>query len=673
MDKNSEKCVGIVIVTYNRKELLLESINAILSQNYDNYKLFIIDNNSTDGTEEYIKDCLNNKKITYINTQANLGGAGGFNFGIKQAVKYGCDYIWIMDDDCIVEENSLTALVNYAKNINDNFGFLSSVVRWKDNSICKMNEQRINLYSKVKDFSCNQKIELASFVSLFIKSSVVEDVGLPIKDFFIWGDDWEYTNRISKKYDCYLVPDSEVVHKSKNNLPSDIVKDEEDRLNRYFYTYRNERFLYRKNGVKGRFYYFLKILLHIKRVLFSKTNAKRKKLGIIFKGIKAGKRFNPKIEYVFNANSDVKVLQFFGEPLAYGGQEAFMVNMYKNFENNNIHYTFCTPFNSENKTLIELTKQKNDEIVAYNYEFHSKLRKKSIKKTAKDLLSKNEYDIIHIQSGSIYTLLAVAKLAKKYGVKKVIVHSHCTGNNNFKYKLIKWFSDRKIDKYVDIYFACSDLAAVWKFPKNVIENNNYVMVKNGIDIEKFTFNNNKRNKYREEFNLTNEIVLCNVGRFELQKNHEFTIKLAEQLKIANFNFKFILVGTGSLKEKMINKIKELGLENYFIILENRTDIAEIMMASDIFVLPSLFEGFPVTLIEAQASGIYSLASDLITKEAIITDICHYLSLDDVGVWVEKIKDFSNQLKNREKYAEIVSNAGYSSKQSALLLEDKYLN
>ena len=96
------------------------------------------------------------------------------------------------------------------------------------------------------------------------------------------------------------------------------------------------------------------------------------------------------------------------------------------------------------------------------------------------------------------------------------------------------------------------------------------------------------------------------------------------------------------------------------------------MSSDIFVLPSLFEGFPVTLVESQATGIFSIGSTLITTEAIITDVCEYLSLDDITVWVEKIKSLIGKKVEREKYAKIVADAGYSAKQSALLLEEKYV-
>ena len=120
-----------VIVTYNRKKLLLECINSLLKQENISCDIIVIDNKSTDGTETAIKS-LASEKIRYINTGTNLGGAGGFNFGIKKAVEFGYDYVWLMDDDCIPKSTALFKL-NEAGKKYKNFGFLSSKVLWIDN------------------------------------------------------------------------------------------------------------------------------------------------------------------------------------------------------------------------------------------------------------------------------------------------------------------------------------------------------------------------------------------------------------------------------------------------------------------------------------------------------------------------------------------------------------
>lgn len=299
MDKNvkenkMEKQDACAVVTYNRKELLKECIEALKKQDYDNLKILIIDNASTDGTKEEIKDYLDERAL-YFNTGENLGGAGGFNFGMKCALRENADYIWLMDDDAIVKENTLKELLDFAKNINDDFVFLSSRVLWTDGSNCRMNIQRLGLKKEIKDFTKTQKIKLASFVSFFVKSSVVEDLGFPIKEFFAWGDDWEYYSRISKKYDCYYVPSSEIIHKSNQNMGVDISRDSKDRLSRYFYAYRNEGYFYRKQGFKGKIYNFLKRNLHKFKIRKSSVDDKKERLKIIKDGYKASKTFNPRM------------------------------------------------------------------------------------------------------------------------------------------------------------------------------------------------------------------------------------------------------------------------------------------------------------------------------------------------------------------------------------------
>lgn len=295
---NDKKKVMAIVVTYNRKELLKECINALISQNYKNCEILIIDNASTDGTKELIDKEFNNNKIHYKNTGSNLGGAGGFNYGMKEAYKLGCDYMWIMDDDCIVHKDSLEKLMEADKELNSNYGFLSSKVLWKDDSICVMNIQKKKFSRWLKNFNRNlQTIAMASFVSLFVKTSIVEEVGLPIKDFFIWTDDWEYTRRISRKHKCYYVADSVVTHKSKQNVGASIATVD-DRLEGFKYLYRNDVVLYRREGIKGWILLYIRIALHKIRIILSNKNNKIERLEIINEAIKKGKNFYPKVEFV---------------------------------------------------------------------------------------------------------------------------------------------------------------------------------------------------------------------------------------------------------------------------------------------------------------------------------------------------------------------------------------
>lgn len=287
-----------VVVTYNRKILLKECLEALIKNKH--LDVLVVDNASTDGTYDEIKSYLN-KKVTYINTGSNLGGAGGFNFGIKQIVNKDYDYCWIMDDDTIVKKDSLDAMLNAAKELDDKFSYLSSVALWTDNSLCLMNIQGIST-SAIENYNSLKKsllkIDYASFVSCFINIKCIKKVGLPIKDFFIYGDDMEYTMRLNKVAPGYLNPNSVVIHKMGSNVGINIIDVEPARINRFTYNYRNLSYIYKKYNPKEYKLFKLKYYYMIFKILLKSPNNKIKRISALHKGMKQGKKFNPQVELV---------------------------------------------------------------------------------------------------------------------------------------------------------------------------------------------------------------------------------------------------------------------------------------------------------------------------------------------------------------------------------------
>ena len=297
MKKVSNKKIVAIVVTYNRCKLLEECIEALLNQLYDGLDVLVVDNNSDDGTEDFIKKKYkNNKRIIYKNTHANLGGAGGFNFGMKEAIKLKYNYLWLMDDDTIVKEDSLIKLLDADMELKGKYGFLSSRALWTDGNICRMNRQKIYKNSKLNTYYLSHTY-YTTFVSFFIKTDVVKDVGLPIKEFFIWSDDVEYSRRIDQKYNCFVVEDSKVIHKTKDNKGSNIVYDDA-RMERYRYAYRNEAYIARHYGFKLKVRQFLAVNYRLLAVLLLSKKYKIKKAKIIIGSSLEGMKFNPKVEFV---------------------------------------------------------------------------------------------------------------------------------------------------------------------------------------------------------------------------------------------------------------------------------------------------------------------------------------------------------------------------------------
>lgn len=285
-----------IIVTYNRKKLLLECIESLEKQTRKEFlDILVIDNASTDGTKEALDSLIESKRIMYKNTGSNLGGAGGFEYGVLSVINEKYDYVWIMDDDTIPSNNALEEFYHFAEKHPD-FGFLSSFVKWTDGSICTMNVQRKNIFKKLTSFDKKViPIQYATFVSILIPMSVIQELGAPIGEFFIWGDDWEFTRRISKEYKSYLVMDSVVIHKTLHNHGCNIANDVEDRISRYKLNYRNKLFIAKQDGIKGYIYYFLTVLKDVLMVLLKSTNNKWVRLKIILAGLSEGITFNPEI------------------------------------------------------------------------------------------------------------------------------------------------------------------------------------------------------------------------------------------------------------------------------------------------------------------------------------------------------------------------------------------
>lgn len=285
--------VAAIVVTYNRKELLIKCIEKLQKQTVP-LDILIIDNASTDGTGDMFKEVPENVK--YFNTGKNLGGAGGFNYGLKMAYALKYDFFWLMDDDTMPYNNALEELMK-AKDELKEFGFLSSIAEWVDGKLCNMNIQRTGISKKNLDLEKKYNaVIMATFVSFFISRKIVREYGYPITDFIIWSDDLEYSRRISRDYPCYAVSSSKVIHEMKSNAKVGIENDSDERLWRYKLVYRNEVYVFRREGIKGWAYLLFRMFYHSVKIIVKAQHGKMKKLGLIWKSFFSGIKFKPVVE-----------------------------------------------------------------------------------------------------------------------------------------------------------------------------------------------------------------------------------------------------------------------------------------------------------------------------------------------------------------------------------------
>ncbi|OJF02909.1 glycosyl transferase [Weissella confusa] len=291
--------VSAVVVTYNRLPFLKEVIQALQNSATIVDHIIIVDNNSNQETFDYLTALED--QIKYVRLDENIGGAGGFNRGVRYFMEHTNDeFVWLMDDDTVPNATTLTELLAFAKQTPD-FGFLASDVRWTDGTRAKMNNPAPkNRLKKIpEDATESEELMNATFVSLLMKREIIKQIGLPITDFFIWGDDIEFTERAARIAPGYFVPAAKVTHKMAANVGSNIMNDSLDRLPRYFYSYRNKVYYGAKRNFIGHMKSNTRITLEAIRLMVAPNVDNRlKRLSVLIKGVKAGLVFRPEIEYV---------------------------------------------------------------------------------------------------------------------------------------------------------------------------------------------------------------------------------------------------------------------------------------------------------------------------------------------------------------------------------------
>ena len=269
-----------MVVTYNRLPLLRQCLAALTAQTAPGLTIFLIDNASTDGTAEAVA-AMTLPNLVYRNTGKNLGGAGGFAYGVREAALAGYDALWLMDDDTLPTPTALAEFLQADRDLHGRYGWLSGRALAPDGTDQPMNLQRVTPYKDLPSFDgARIPAVMASFVSLFLRTETVRRYGLPIAEFFIWSDDWEYTRRISRAQPCYVIPASRVVHAMQNPGIVNIAADVPARWERYRYFYRNDVVLYRREGVRGWLWLLAKDAWHTVQVLRSPQGRKAWRIGI---------------------------------------------------------------------------------------------------------------------------------------------------------------------------------------------------------------------------------------------------------------------------------------------------------------------------------------------------------------------------------------------------------
>ena len=361
----------------------------------------------------------------------------------------------------------------------------------------------------------------------------------------------------------------------------------------------------------------------------------------------------------------IRIAQIMGKWVG-GGVEAVVMNYYRNIDKKKIQFDFIFDDDSKDIPYKEIEKLGGKVILIPPYQKVLKYHKE-----LKRVLIEGNYKIVHshINTLSVFSLFA----AKKAGVPVRIAHSHSTTNKKeWKKNLLKQVLRPLSKKYATHYFACSETAGRWQFGDKKFDEGKVFVLNNAIDIDKFKFNKEIRNQKRSELKIKEDtFVIGHIGRFMPVKNHEFIIDVFNEIHNENKNTMLLLVGQGPLQEDIKQKVKDLKLSKYVKFLGQRNDVNELYQAFDEFFFPSLYEGFGMVAIEAQASGLPCVASTEVPGIARVSENMEFLELEDtIGTWKNTILE---QLKlKRQNNIKNIKQAGYDIKTEVKKLEEKYI-
>jgi glycosyltransferase involved in cell wall biosynthesis len=355
-----------------------------------------------------------------------------------------------------------------------------------------------------------------------------------------------------------------------------------------------------------------------------------------------------------NKNDNLKRILCIVGGMDAGGAETFLMKVYRVLDKTKYQMDFYVASQAEGFY--------DQEIISMGGKiFRSIPKSKGVFKSfiaLKDTVKKQKYN--YVMRVSQHSLSTLDLLAAKMGGAKFLVYrssNSATGGgavNRTLHVLFKWLPMT----VPTIKIAPSTEAAEFMFGKNCVKRSKVKLIKNAIAIDDFIFNQEIRDKIRKDFNIDDKFVVGHIGRFNFQKNHSFLIDIFSEIIKKHANSVLILIGKGELEDEIKNKIKSLALADKVIFTGVRSDIPDLLMAMDVFIFPSFFEGMPNTVIEAQATSLPCIVSDTITKESNITGLISYLPLDDhPKKWAEQAYIFMNNYK-RINTKEIFIKKGY---------------
>lgn len=358
-------------------------------------------------------------------------------------------------------------------------------------------------------------------------------------------------------------------------------------------------------------------------------------------------------------NEKVRILHIISG-MGNGGAETFLMNMYRHMDHAKIRFDFLLA-SDENAFRDEL-EEYGSRIFKVTKYTHNPIRN-AIETAA--FFKEHQYSVIHVHANSLMNIIPLI-CAKRAGAPCRIMHSHSTRVIHKAFYLLHWLNKIFLNGLATEKIACSEDAGRWMF------RGEFKVIKNAIDVSNFHFDREARRTIRASLGIKDEtLVIGHVGRFFPAKNHPFILDVFQSILRLNSNAVLILVGDGGREETVHQWVEQRGISDHVCFLGMRKDVNKVLSAFDAFLFPSIYEGFGIAAIEAQANGLQVFCSDCIPKDVNVTPCAHRLPLEaGPEEWAKKI--LSADLTRQDVMRAIIS-AGFDIHDEARKLQDFYIS
>lgn len=356
-----------------------------------------------------------------------------------------------------------------------------------------------------------------------------------------------------------------------------------------------------------------------------------------------------------------------------GGVPSFLNNYCMKVRDENKTFDFLTVRNQCFEPYREAFEAKGWSLYSLGIEDNGLKKAVNLVKKLEKFLKENKYDAVHINMGAFFPVLECAIAAKRAKVRIVIAHSHSTGLYSKKKRIVANIFSPLLTHYADKYCACSLDAARNLFSNGIIKKKKYKIIRNAINVDKYTFDPEVRKEIRQDLGIGDStVVIGHVGRFVDVKNHAFLVRMFEQYHRLNPDSVLMMIGDGELKADIEKQVKESSLDDCVKFMGQRTDAYRFYQAMDVFVLPSTVEGLGLVAVEAQASGLPCYASKNVPKEAGATGLFRYFDLKSGEKQLAETieNDGMYRAERRDMSGEIIK-AGYDLEESIREFEALY--